>query len=127
MIADDFIEGISEVLAEFGAAGTIKHKERTPDPTNPTRTITVETTYNATLFFSNPRDVYVGGGVRQTRQAKLYVDLSTMTDELGDPVSYLPVNGDQATLPDGTILTMVTDLTPQVNGQPIVSIHEVTR
>lgn len=127
MIADDFISGVTEILAEFGAAGTIKHKERVTDPNNPTRTITTETEYNAQLFFSNPRDVYVGGGVRQTRQAKLYVDIATMTDSVGDPVTYLPVNGDQATLPDGTILTLGTNLTPQVAGRAIASIHEVTR
>ena len=132
----DVVEGVAEALAETGEDGQIVKTVRTRDPSNPTRMITVTTTYNARMYFDSPRAGYVAQGVSVQRNATLYVDWLSLVDVAtglpansivnGEPVfNVVTSQGDVAVRADGTRLTLLVNIGTNINGVTVMGQHEV--
>ena len=132
----DVVEGVQEALAEAGEDGQIIKTERTRDPSNPTKMITVTKTYNARMYFDTPRAAYVAQGVTVQRSAQLYVDWLSLVDTdtmlpvneivAGEPVfNVVTSQDDVAVRANGTRLTLLVNIGTNINGVTVMGQHEV--
>lgn len=132
----DVVEGVQEALAETGEDGQIVKTERMRDPTNPTRMVTAEKTYNARMYFDTPRASYVTDGVTVQRSAQLYVDWLSLVDTdtmlpVNEVVNGVPVfnvvtsQDDVAVRANGTRLTLLANIGTNIEGVTVMGQHEV--
>lgn len=132
-VAVKALRKVRKIMARFGEDGQIIRKTVTTDPSNPTKVITVETTYTARMYFDSPRTSYVADGLVAQRAAQLYVDLLSIKDDLGDPVNsedsvtFVTDQDDIAVRADGTRLTLLANTDINANGVPCFGQHEVSR
>ncbi|AUS01428.1 hypothetical protein NVP1285O_30 [Vibrio phage 1.285.O._10N.286.55.C12] len=132
----DVVEGVQEALAETGEDGQIFKTERVRNPTNPTQMITVTKTYNARMYFVEPKNQYVSQGVTVITSAALLVDWLSLVDTdtmlpvneivAGEPVfNVVTSQDDVAVRANGTRLTLLVNIGTNINGVTVMGQHEV--
>lgn len=134
--AVDILEGVQTAMSEVGESATVTRTTQTRDPLNPTKLITVTTTYKiiGALMGSVSR---FDSGTQTVRQVtQWYTDLLSAQDSNdvylnvitgGVPViNFVTKEGDRVTLGDGTTYTLMQNEQPRISGIQAAAFHEVS-
>lgn len=119
--------GVKKVIGKTGEPCVVTRKVTTPDPSNPTKPITVTTTYNV-LGVVQPETKY-DPALASVRTRTIFIpDLLSATHggaplNTVDSVTWVSKQGDTVAVAGMTYKLLVNEA-PRINGRQVAAIHE---
>lgn len=114
--------GVKKVIGKTGEPCVVTRKVTSPDPTNPTKPITVTTTYNV-LGVVQPETKY-DPALASVRTRTIFIpDLLSVPPNTVDSVTWVSKQGDTVAVAGMTYKLLVNEA-PLINGRQVAAIHE---
>ena len=114
--------GVKKVIGKTGEPCVVTRKVTTPDPSNPTKPITVTTTYNV-LGVVQPETKY-DPALASVRTRTIFIpDLLSVPLNTVDAVTWVTKQGDTVAVAGMTYKLLINEA-PRINGRQVAAIHE---
>lgn len=119
--------GVKKVIGKTGEPCVVTRKVTTPDPSNPTKPITVTTTYDV-LGVVQPETKY-DPALASVRTRTIFIPDLLSAEQVGVPlntvdvVAWVSKQGDTVAVAGMTYKLLVNEA-PRINGRQVAAIHE---
>ena len=114
--------GVKKVIGKTGEPCVVTRKVTSPDPSNPTKPITITTTYNV-LGVVQPETKY-DPALASVRTRTIFIpDLLSVPPNTVDSVTWVSKQGDTV-LAGGMTYKLLVNEAPRINGRQVAAIHE---